>query len=200
MIGSIVPIVEGQGEVQAVPVLVRRILNELLGIWDVAVAKPVLCKRNQVVKPGKLDERIRIAQTDRENPRAILVLLDTDPDDCPAALGPQLLEKARMATSMPVAVVLANLEFEAWFLAAKESLRGFHGIREDARAPDNPEAIRAAKGELSKNMSEGRRYLPTVDQAALCSKLDLDLCRNRCLSFKKLVRDVHALVDAMRIG
>lgn len=50
---KIVPIVEGDGDVEAVPVLLRRILEHLgLSHWDVAHAKkagslPVLTKRLQ---------------------------------------------------------------------------------------------------------------------------------------------------------
>lgn len=195
---SIVPIVEGKGEVIAVPILLRRILQEEMHIWDIDVAKPVLAKRNLVVKEGKLEERIKIALTDRDHPGAVLILLDTDPDDCPAQIGPTLRERALKVTHLPVAVVLANLEFKAWFLGAKESLRGHCGIRDDVEAPVGPETIRGAKESLSRNMIPGRRYLPIADQASLCSKLDLQVCRSRCPSFDKLIRDITNLVAEIK--
>ena len=92
----------------------------------------------------------------------VLVLLDAD-DDCPAALGPALLERARAARSdVPISVVLANREFEAWFIAAAESLAGTHGFPADLTAPADPEKIRGAKEWLGQRKTDGRPYKPTV--------------------------------------
>ncbi|MGH7342125.1 MAG: DUF4276 family protein, partial [Candidatus Rokuibacteriota bacterium] len=81
----------------------------------------------------------------------MLVVLDSDDDDT-AVLRSELLERCRQATPLPVSVVLARRELEAWFLGAKESLRGICGIRHDAVAPDDPESIRGAKERLTQNM------------------------------------------------
>ena len=91
-----------------------------------------------------------------------------------------------------MALVLANRELEAWFLGAKESLRGIRGIRRDAVTPANPEAIRGAKERLSVNM-QGRRYIATDDQPALAHAFDLGAAEAKCPSFAKLVRDVTRL-------
>src|SRR2546426_7135782 len=47
--------------------------------------------------------------------------------------------------SVPCAVVLAHREYEAWFLASLESLRGRRGIRGDAEAHPDPEEPRDRK-------------------------------------------------------
>jgi hypothetical protein len=83
-------------------------------------------KRNKVVREGELERAITQAVRDRPGVAAVIVILDAD-DDCPAELGGLLLNRSVTATDKPVGVVLAKREFEAWFLGAKESLRGKRG-------------------------------------------------------------------------
>lgn len=187
---SIVPIVEGHAEVESVPVLLRRVLSQA-GKYQVQVAKPFRVKRNRIVRTGELERAVSQSIKDRGNVRCILVLLDSD-DDCPATLAPNLFTRCREATELPVAVVLANKELEAWFLGAKESLRGLRGIREEAAAPPNPENIRGAKEHLTQNI-QGGRYLDVDDQAALAQEMDLEMAAQRCPSFDKFLREVDSL-------
>jgi len=195
---SIVPIVEGYAEVESVPVLLRRILNEAK-VYSVKVARPFRVKRNQVVKAAMLERAVTQAIRDRENAASVLVLLDAD-DDCPAELGPELMERCRQTTQLPAAVVLANKEFEAWFLGAKESLRGVRGIWENAVAPANPEGIRGAKERLSDNIAGRSRYLEVVDQPALAAAMDIDLACSACASFRRLCDKVVGLVHQVSGG
>jgi hypothetical protein len=127
----------------------------------------------------------------------VLVLLDAD-DDCPRDLAETLLQRAKSETRLPVSVVLPQMEFEAWFLACKEKLRGVRGIREDATSPEHPEGIRGAKGQLSRNMVPGRRYIEVDDQVALVEKMDIQLCKEQCRSFRKLVREIEYLAGEAR--
>ena len=53
---------------------------------------------------------------------------------------------------MPCGVVMAQREYEAWFLAAIESLCGQRGIVSDALYPQDPEQVRGAKGVVSRFM------------------------------------------------
>ena len=96
-----------------------------------------------------------------------------------------------------VSTVVAVREYEAWFLAAIESLRGTRGIRLDATSHTDPESPRDAKGELQARMGAGRVYAPTVDQAALTQQMDLATVHRRCRSFRRMVRVVGELVAAM---
>lgn len=195
---SIVSIVEGKGQVESVPILLRRLCDQMEAC-DVTVARPFRVKRNRVVKEGELERAVRQAIRGRENVASIVVLLDAD-DDCPAKLGPALLARCRQATQLPVAVVIANKEVEGWFLGAKESLRGVRGIRDDATAPPNPESIRGAKERLSQNMREGRRYLEVDDQPALAQRMDMGKASERCPSFRKLLKDVREIIVQMNAG
>ena len=177
MTPAIVSIVEGQAEVASVPVLLRRILSHF-GAHDVGVTRPFRVKRYQVVREGQLERAVQLACRDRAGAACVLVLLDVE-DDCPAELGPALRERCQTATSLPVSVVLASREFEAWFLGAKESLRGIRGVREEAEAPPDPESIRGAKERLSGNMERGHRYLEVDDQPALAAEMDIGQARER---------------------
>lgn len=192
----LVPIVEGQSEVQSVGVLIRRILNEDLGVFDVDVARPFRVKRNRVVRPEELERALRQAARSRADTSALLVLLDAD-DDCPAELGTELLDRASEATHLPVRVVLAKVESEAWILAGADTLRGVNGIRSDAEPPADPEGVRDAKGAISRLMDGDQGYVATGDQAGFFSALDLQVALTRSPSFAKLHRDVSALVAAV---
>jgi len=197
---ALVTIVEGQGEVLAVPILLRRIFHECQA-YDVQLPRPFRVHRNRIARTGEMEKAVRQAVADRGRSdtfriAAVLVILDAD-EDCPARLAPELLRRCQsVLPDLPVSVVLAQREFEAWFLGAKESLRGKRGIRLDAATPENPESIRGAKERLTANM-EGKRYLPTDDQPAFAEGFDLRLARERCPSFQKLLRDVHGLLGEM---
>jgi Domain of unknown function (DUF4276) len=85
----------------------------------------------------------------------VFVLIDSD-DDCPAQLAPRLLARATPAgIGLPVSVILPKREFEGWFLAAAESIRGKRGLPPDLTPPQNPEEIRGAKEWLRKRIRGG---------------------------------------------
>jgi hypothetical protein len=124
----------------------------------------------------------------------VLVLLDAD-DDCPAEYGPLLLARAQAARpDKQVSVVLANREYEAWFLAAAPSLAGQFGFPAEFARPQNPEAPRDCKGLLPKARPKGQPYKETVDQAPLTSVFDLKMAREHSDSFDKFYREVSRLL------
>ena len=80
----VVPIVEGHGDVAAVPVLLRRLVDAAEA-WDaVRIDQPIRCNRSQLVNGVQLRKRVRLARL-REDCGAILVVFDSD-DDCPVEL------------------------------------------------------------------------------------------------------------------
>ena len=124
----------------------------------------------------------------------MLVLLDAD-DDCPAEYGPVLLARAQAARAdKQVSVVLANREFEAWFLASAPSLAGQFGFPAEFPGPHNPEALRDCKGMLTRMRPKGQPYKETVDQAPITSVFDLKMARERSSSFDKFYREVSQLL------
>lgn len=192
---NIVPIVEGLGDVDAVPVVLRRLLAERHAArWDVGISRPIRLPRGKVKKPGEVERAVQLAIHDREGTQAILVIMDLD-DDILDDLTADVLSRASAAVELPVGVCFAVVEFEAWLLGAKESLRGQRGIRADAVRPADPEALRDAKGHLERNMVAGRRYVETADQAALAAVFDLEQAEATCPSFARFTAIVSGLVE-----
>ena len=189
----IATIVEGHGEVEAVPILLRRIAERVAPGIALEVPRPIRVKRHQILKAEEMERAIALA-AGRAGPNGgILVLLDAD-DDCPAELASGLLHRARQSRSdRPIRVVLAKVEYESWFLASAASLAGQRGIDEAASPPVDSEAIRDAKGWLSACMPPGRRYRETLHQAALTARFDLDSART-APSFDKMWRDLASLL------
>jgi hypothetical protein len=189
-------VVEGHGDEEAVPILIRRIAASIDPTLVVKIATVIRTPRSRLVRRGELEQAVERAARKLAG-GGVLVVLDSD-DDCPARLGPELLRRARQERGhLPIAVVLAKREFEAWFLAAAESLRGIRTLGADLRPPPNPEEIRDAKGWLTAHMARGQRYVPALHQAALAAQFDLDQAR-RADSFDKCYRDVARLITASK--
>lgn len=193
IVPSIIYIVEGDGEDAAVRSLVRRIVADIDPNKYVEVPHIFRRHRTKVVRPGQLENAIEAAARRISGRGAILVLLDSD-DDCPATLGPELLARARRQRGdIPISVVLAHREYEAWFLAPAESLRGHRKIDPNVSPPRNPpESYRDAKGQV-RTMMRSKSYGPTVDQASLTAYVDLTMARSAD-SFDKRYRDIERLV------
>lgn len=194
---EIIAIVEGHGDAEALPILIRRIAEEVIPGAPLRIHPPIRVRRQQVVQPDKLERTIQVASARSGRNAGILVLLDAN-GDCPAVLGPELLRRAQAArTDRLIKVVLANAEYEAWFLAGMRSIAGRHRIGSGIVPPQAPEAIRNAKGWLSKRMPRGKPYKPMPDQAALTRILDLGAART-APSFDKFWRDVGELLLASK--
>lgn len=190
-------IVEGYGDVIAVPVLLRRLRDEA-GAYGLDVGRPIRSRHSDLVQETSLRKVVQLA---RRQPQcgAILVLLDSD-DACPKEKAPEIEAWARAETGdVPVAVVMAKSEFEAWFLAAVESLRGMRGIVENAEPPEKPEEIRGAKERLEELMLRGRSYSETADQAALAAQFDMSQAYRECRSFRRLASVFGRLVESLGV-
>ena len=191
----IVCIVEGHGEVEAVPILLRRIGTMLDAPAFPEALPPLRIPASKLLKAGELERAIEFAARKAGQDGRILVLLDCD-DGCPAEAGPELLAWASTARPDRVSsVVMAKREFEAWFIASIDSLRGLRGIPADAARPENPESIRDAKGWLSRVMAGNRGYSETTDQPALAAQFDITSARSAD-SFDKFYREVERLLAA----
>lgn len=184
-------IVEGDGEVKALPVLLRRI-----GEWQTPdcytqILPPIRVSRMSLLnRPQEFSRHLQLAALKCGDPGWILILLDAD-DDCPKALGQKLRDQAQqIVPHRQVAVVLANREYEAWFIAAAASLDGLRGLR---ITPDDAlteaERPRDAKGWLAVRKSDRSGYDPITDQPALSAMMDLQTAHDRSRSFRKLCSD-----------
>ncbi len=194
----IASIVEGHGEGEAVPILIRRIAQSLDPLLAPEVHPVIRVPASRLVKEGEIERAVELAARRNGGRGGILVLLDCE-DGCPAKEGPALLRRAlRARPDMPTSVVFAKREFEAWFLAAAESLRGRRGLARDLVGPRDLESIRGAKEWLEEWMSRGRGYVESSDQPALTAVFDMDAAR-RADSFDKCVREVKRLLEALRV-
>ena len=189
-------VVEGHGECESVPILVRRIAGQFDPGLAVQIPHPVRVTKSELLKAGELERAVELAAISVGGNGGILVILDSD-DDCPAELAPELLARTQSARSdLPSAVVLPSKEFESWFLAAAQSLCGHGRFPEDLESPAHPEAIRGAKEWLNKRVRDGA-YSATVDQASLTGVFSFDLAR-RAPSFDKCYREVIRLLETLR--
>lgn len=181
---KIAAIVEGEGDVAALPVVLRRIAYAH-DMYDVQLLPPMRLARGKIVKRSELCRHVELAARRTEPHDVILIVFDAD-DDCPAALGPQIITWAREQRSdRQIAVVVISREFEAWLLAGAAGLAGKRGLPADLQPPANPEAIRDAKGWLARHMNRG--YHETRDQESFSAVFDLEAAMS-CRSFARLVR------------
>jgi hypothetical protein len=188
------PIVEGYGEVDAVPVLLGRLQAEL-GAYDFQIARPIRRKLSQLTTEEEVRKSVRLA-LGVPKCGGILILFDSD-DACPKDFGPKVKAWAQPeAGNIRCEVVMAHREYEAWFIATIESIRGFRGIRQDATSHPTPEVIRDCKGALEERMEPGASYSPRVDQAAFSSQMDLRQAHLSCRSFRRLTNAFGQLADA----
>lgn len=185
-------IVEGHGEVQALPILLRRLRDLIAPGLLLEIRTPMRVPRSNLVREDDLKRYVELAAAQADEEGGVLVLLDAD-DDLPCQLGPRLLDLAQQVRpDRRVRVVVAEREFEAWFLAAAESLRGRRGLAADLSTPHDAESIRNAKGWLTRHLP-GRSYRETLDQPAFAAVFDIPSAR-RAKSFDKLYRDVESLL------
>ncbi len=193
---NIQSIVEGHGEVQAVPILLRRLLAEA-GVYDVDVNPPIRKPGSTFFCEADLRAAVRVALKSK-NCGGILILFDGDKQGhCPKTNCSEISMWAKAeAGSRACEVVMAYREYEAWFLATIESLRGQRGIRPDAVSHPNPELPTGAKAHLEQRLVSRRSYAETADQPALSQMFDMATAHRRCRSFRRFVRAFGILTAA----
>ena len=182
----IVPIVEGRGDEEAAPVLIRRVLYERMSEFGIGVARPKKAngKGNLI---SRFEDFLSYAQM-TEGCAAILVLLDSD-GQCPRELGTRLAQRARaIAVGVPVAVVCAKREYENWFLASFEDFQG------------DAEGFRDAKEWLKRKTRSGLAYKATSNQASFSATMDIDAAFEASRSFRRLCNAVNELVQFVDTG
>jgi hypothetical protein len=178
---TLATIVEGDGEVSALPLRLRRLRPE----WR--IPRPVRGRRNALVMrdhPKNLEHYLPIARANIQDRGALLVVLDAD-DDCPAQLAPELLARSKQAIhDVPMRIVMAKRTFESWLIAG-----GAVEI-DDTRRPDEIASPKAAiKSALG-------RYRETADMARLTARLDHVRAAGASPSFSKLLRDLEDIAKA----
>ena len=202
----VVPIVEGATEVVCIKRLLSRIWTELLGVdrtHPLAGLPAIEVNRSSLVKADhpEMEEAIDRAIVDLQKktrylPSAqtlILILADAD-EDCPARLGPELLERARaIRPDADIACVVPKRELENWFKAAAASLAGVQGLPADLKAVPDPE-VGSGDTWLTQQMrrtSRFLRYTKPADALEFVERMDLQEARVNSPSFDKLCRELE---------
>ena len=195
----IAAIVEGHGEVEAVPILIRRIAFEVDPSLVLDIKSVMRIPANLLRKQSELERSIEFTARQLGGKGGILILVDCDWENgCPKWDGPKLLQRAKSARpDLPISLVLAYKEYEAWFIAAAESLRGKHRLSETLEMVEDPEGIRGAKEWLSSRMPPGQPYAETIDQPALTQLFDFKAAR-RARSFDKCYREIASLLNILK--
>lgn len=169
----IAPIVEGHGDVAAVPVLLRRMAPMLL------VRRPVRFPRSRLLQEEHLSRAARIAEANIDEDGAVLLVLDAD-DDCAATLGPELESKLQSAIPNRICrTALAVREFEAWIVGG---ITTYNTI--------DPDSTGNLKGLIRDRLGV---YGETADQARLIASADLEVLEQRSRSFRRLCKVVREL-------
>ena len=201
---KIVPIVEGEGEVGAVPKLLVKLLNER-GRYDLQIARPKNANgRQNLDKPGGLEKFVELSWRERDC-GATLVLIDAD-KECAVALARDYASRIQsMGVRFTVVIAVAKCEYEAWFLASLKSIagrewQGHEGLPEGLDYPGEVESLVGVKGWLDRQLQSGHSYKPAQDQAAVTAMLDSELARARSRSFRRLCHALEEAVTAIDTG
>lgn len=194
----IASIVEGEGEVAALPVLLRRLAEWRTPDHYPEVLTPIRVRRDRFLnKEDELRRHLALAAGKAGEGGWILILLDAD-DDCAVDKAREVRERAQEVIShRRVSVVWAVREYEAWFIASAASLNGHRGFTFQPDRAIAAEGIRDAKGWLKERMI-GRSYGETIDQPAFTAVMSLEEAHANSRSFRKLCAEWDRHVVAVR--
>ena len=183
-------IVEGYGDVLAVPALLRKI-GRFYGL-SIAALKPIRADRGKLLEDDQqhLKKFVNIAADRRKNipPNsrcATLILIDRDERKNAAELERKLETQAKEIRSDVLTIAaVADKQYESWlaagFTAEVPELCGKNWIRDNL-----PHKL------------EGEAYSETVDQLALTEDEDfkIERAKNKSESFRRMVEKFHRLPD-----
>lgn len=188
----ICPIVEGHGEVEAVPVLIR-LVQDVCGQFEAKIHKPIRIRRGSMADTATMRRRMEYALS--EGATCFLILLDAD-DDCPVELA------AAIRTALPaipagvsVEVCVAKREYEAWLLASLESVRRHRAMNPECGPVPDPEAVGGAKAQIENRMRIGR-YIETLHQPGLTSAIDVEVAARNSRSFRHFLGACRRLLGS----
>lgn len=178
-------VVEGYGDVKAVPALVAR-TGLLLGSPMIA-SNPIRAGEWKSLRAaGEFERYLELAA--RRGWDRILVLLDLEDLCCKTEAEAALARVKAWAAGRPIVVhvVFFVQEYESIFLACIDDIVGDETVK-----VEDPESYRDAKGQLKR--LTGRRYKETQDQEAYSKTIALNNLAKRSRSFRKLLKELSGM-------
>jgi hypothetical protein len=192
--------VEGHGDKEAVPLLIRRLFSEIGRPEYAPAPRPILCgDLPKLLRDGVLEKFVTYAGR-RPDGDSVLLVVDCD-DDCPPNIVGTLAQRVEPLAHQHgkrVGIALMHREFETLFLHAVPDLaERFSELPwkiESWDANRDWTEIRGAKAELRRFMG-GRLYRETGHQARFVSALDLPTLEERCRSLAHLINTLRWLTN-----
>jgi|SRR3990172_1361700 len=186
-------IVEGDGDVVAIPTLARRVLGEFYGIYDWNFETH---RRKDmahlVANDGANFKRYLQAALHEEMP--ILWTIDCD-DGCAVRNGCILSSYAQqIGVFQPMAFSFWVREYEAIFLYDPDTVKSKLGIQPQELAGDLSQR-RGVKELISSLMPRGKKYKERIDQPALTANINLELPKANYRSFQHFEKALHWLTQ-----
>ena len=167
---------EGKGDVVAVSNLLRKILQDRYGRYDIQVLPGHKATRSRLA-PDTIRAEIEYAhRVVRGGADWVVVIYDID-DDCAAD------HAAKFPTDLRAVLAIAVREYEAWFIADSD----------DPARIAKAETVRGAKEEMTKIL--GRKYSSTIDARKMSSQIDVERVERNSRSFRHLVKVVGELIQ-----
>jgi hypothetical protein len=186
-------LVEGDGDVQAVPSLIRK-LAEASGMHDlIPCPSPIKCGEiPNLRREGQLERFVQYA-CNRSDGDSVILVVDCD-DDCPVSTSVEFTARVRSIAeryAKKIGLAFMHKEFETIFLFSLLELSikyPDHGWRlnNDDSIKDWT-TVRGAKGELNRRM-KNYSYKETRDQVKFVSAIDIDKLTTDCRSALHLKR------------
>lgn len=188
---SLVAIVEGHGDVAAIPTVIGKI-----GGWleePLFVANPIRAGSwGAIKKAGGLEKLVRLAAS-RPECTKVVVLTDLD-DGCPVTERAEVeARRAELVSELNILIEICFCirEFEAWILSSLDQIAArlddLTNVSTEVSLEDNS-AFRDAKGRLRRLLPDG--YSESADQGRLVRGLDPSVLYARDRSFRRFVKAI----------
>jgi hypothetical protein len=159
----------------------------------VEIGERIRTPKTTLLRAGELEKRVRLAIAKTGPGGAVFVLVDAD-DPPYVTPGDLAIRLAAVCQNVPYGTAVAVREYESWLIAGVEGLYGKRGFSDGVEPPSDPEAVRGAKGWLSRHMPTAHPYAPTLHQAAFTAAFDMEKARARSPSFDLCYREIARLV------
>lgn len=171
---EILPVVEGQGEVNSL----AKFLHRMLQPTALRVRQPFRMSKPAILREDRIQKAVATHLLLRSSaPGLLLFMVDTD-GTCPAEMARSFV--GRVPGTPPEVswlFVAVETEFESWLVLGNPAFNAQH-VDGEVRNPANPKSI-------VKSWNDGR-YSPSVDQEHFIKSVDLDLLRDRSKSFRRM--------------